>query len=295
MGAFTEDEAWSYGKFYDRHDLSDGEAMLFIELMEEGTKYQTCEKTILEARARTAEKAAAKAARAEVDAHFTRRYQGPWPPPHLVRVSPEMRNFLHLKDEPIRRDYVTDRIREYCRTKNPAGATHRRQIKADAPLQKLLKIHGLTELPLSDIGKRITAHCRPHTTAVERLMCAIQERQLKKKLAKYDAKQKHMKHAKYDAVEDAKKRKQTRVAFWAAAADNAQKRKHKALQVSHDLMVDTVEAPESEPAIKPSVIKPNKAIMLPEPRWRRHPVPSSQGHVPEIKSPIPELKYHGWF
>tara|TARA_R110002167_G_scaffold2568_5_gene12970 strand:+ start:966 stop:1196 length:231 start_codon:yes stop_codon:yes gene_type:complete len=55
MGDFTDTECEKYNVFFEQHKLSDDENDCFIELMYSGMPYKTCEKTILEARAKHSE------------------------------------------------------------------------------------------------------------------------------------------------------------------------------------------------------------------------------------------------
>lgn len=50
---FTEDECTRFNEFYMLHKLSDAENECFILLMYEGMAFDTCMKTILEARAKS--------------------------------------------------------------------------------------------------------------------------------------------------------------------------------------------------------------------------------------------------
>tara|TARA_R110000737_G_scaffold250032_2_gene259848 strand:+ start:125 stop:352 length:228 start_codon:yes stop_codon:yes gene_type:complete len=45
-----EEDCEKYRKFRKLHKLSDDEGELFIDLIEQGMPYKTCEKTLLEAR-----------------------------------------------------------------------------------------------------------------------------------------------------------------------------------------------------------------------------------------------------
>ena len=50
-----EEDCEIYFKFSELHDLSDEESELFIDLIEQGMPYKTCEKTLLEARVKNVE------------------------------------------------------------------------------------------------------------------------------------------------------------------------------------------------------------------------------------------------
>ena len=53
-----EEDCEKYRKFRKLHKLSDDEGELFIDLIEQGMPYKTCEKTLLEARVKNAGEAA---------------------------------------------------------------------------------------------------------------------------------------------------------------------------------------------------------------------------------------------
>tara|TARA_R110002167_G_scaffold122776_1_gene301395 strand:+ start:4663 stop:4881 length:219 start_codon:yes stop_codon:yes gene_type:complete len=53
---FTDDECDLYNAFCDKYELSDDEIDCFILLKDGGMRYSTCEKTILEARAKAVAK-----------------------------------------------------------------------------------------------------------------------------------------------------------------------------------------------------------------------------------------------
>ena len=75
-------------------------------------------------------------------------------------VSPEMRKFLGMKsaDDLISRTDVTKRIHEYCKNKDLQNPADKRQIKADAPLRKLLKMSKEDELTFFNLQKFMKVH-----------------------------------------------------------------------------------------------------------------------------------------
>jgi len=75
-------------------------------------------------------------------------------------VSPEMRKFLGMKqaDDLISRTDVTKRIHEYCKTKDLQNPSDKRQINADAPLRKLLKMSKEDELTFFNLQKFMKVH-----------------------------------------------------------------------------------------------------------------------------------------
>ena len=60
-----EEDCEKYRKFRKLHKLSDDEGELFIDLIEQGMPYKTCEKTLLEARVKNEPKPAGEAAEPE--------------------------------------------------------------------------------------------------------------------------------------------------------------------------------------------------------------------------------------
>ena len=74
-------------------------------------------------------------------------------------VSDEMHKFLGLKkDGLISRTDVTKRIHEYCKAKNLQNPADKRQIKADAPLRKLLKMSKDDDLTFFNLQKFMKVH-----------------------------------------------------------------------------------------------------------------------------------------
>jgi len=75
-------------------------------------------------------------------------------------VSPEMRKFLGMKqgDDLISRTDVTKRIHEYCKAKDLQNPADKRQINADAPLRKLLKMSKEDELTFFNLQKFMKVH-----------------------------------------------------------------------------------------------------------------------------------------
>ena len=74
-------------------------------------------------------------------------------------VSDEMRKFLKMnKDGLISRTDVTKRIHEYCKGKNLQNPADKRQINADAPLRKLLKMSKDDDLTFFNLQKYMKVH-----------------------------------------------------------------------------------------------------------------------------------------